>query len=101
MEPFAYMPGMFGNSRVQVLCTYGRTDHMAHKLNDARRSLERAKEAAEARLKEIEHERREIKASLKSLDAAMKALDGPGRRTPIRKQLVIRGDAAGQAPEQG
>ncbi len=44
------------------------------KLNDARRSLERAKESALGRLKQIEEERREIKASLKSLDAALKAL---------------------------
>ena len=40
---------------------------MAHKMNDARRSLVRAKESAVARLQEIENERREIKASLKSL----------------------------------
>ncbi len=73
---------------------------MAHKLNDARRSLVRAKEAAEARLLEIEHERREIKASLKSLDAAMKALDGPSRRTSLRKRSVTGSEAEGQAPEQ-
>ena len=73
---------------------------MAHKLNDARRSLVRAKEAAEARLQEIEHERREIKASLKSLDAAMKALNGPSRRTAPRKRSTTSSEAAGQAPEQ-
>ena len=72
---------------------------MAHKLNDALRSLVRAKEAAEARLQEIEHERREIKASLRSLDAAMKALDGPGRRTSDRKRSASGGEAAGPAPE--
>ena len=73
---------------------------MADKLNYARRSLVRAKEAAEARLQEIEHERREIKASLKSLDAAMKALNGPSRRTSVRKRSVTGGEAAGQAPEE-
>ena len=73
---------------------------MAHKLNDARRSLVRAKEAAEARLQEIEDERREIKASLKSLDAAMKALNGPSGRTSLRKRSNTRNEGAGQAPEQ-
>ncbi len=73
---------------------------MAHKLNDARRSLMRAKEAAEARLQEIEHERREIKASIKSLDAAMKALNGPKGRTSSQKRSIISSEAAGQGPEQ-
>ena len=72
---------------------------MAHKLNDARRSLMRAKEAAEARLQEIEQERREIKASLKSLDAAMKALNGPkGRKSP-QNRSIIGNETAGQGPE--
>jgi len=53
---------------------------MANKFADARRSLLRAKEAAQARLQAIEHERREIKESLKSLDAALKAL-GRSNRT--------------------
>ncbi len=44
------------------------------KLNEARRSLERAKESAKKRLQQLDEERREIKASLKSLDAALKAL---------------------------
>lgn len=73
---------------------------MAHKLNDARRSLVRAKEAAEARLQEIELERREIKASLKSLDAAMKALSGPSGRTSLRKRSITGSEAAGQTPEK-
>ena len=45
---------------------------MAKHLSDARRSLLRAKEAANKRLEELEAERREVKASLKSLDAALK-----------------------------
>jgi chromosome segregation ATPase len=73
---------------------------MAHKLNDARRSLMRAKEAAEARLQEIEQERREIKASLKSLDAAMKALNGPKGRTSPQNRSVIGNTTAGQGPKQ-
>ena len=44
------------------------------KLNDARRSLERAKESALERLRQLEDERHEIKSSLKSLNAALKAL---------------------------
>lgn len=52
---------------------------MANKMADARRSLIRAKEAAEQRISEIEEERREIKASLKSLDAALKALGRSGK----------------------
>ena len=44
------------------------------KLNDARRSLQRAKESANKRLQELDEERREIRASLKSLDAALRAL---------------------------
>lgn len=47
---------------------------MANNLNDARRSLERAKELAKKRLLELDAERREIKSSLKSLDAALKVL---------------------------
>ena len=46
------------------------------KLNDARRSLQRAKESAKQRLQQLDEERREIKSSLKSLNAALKALDG-------------------------
>ena len=45
------------------------------KLNDARRSLERARESALERLRQIEEERREIKSSVKSLNAALKALE--------------------------
>ena len=44
------------------------------KLNDARRSLERARESALERLRQIEEERCEIKSSVKSLNAALKAL---------------------------
>jgi hypothetical protein len=44
------------------------------KLNDARRSLQRAKESANKRLRELDEERREIRASLRSLDAALRAL---------------------------
>ena len=54
---------------------------MANSLNDARRSLERAKELANKRLLELDNERREIKSSLKSLDAALKVLD----RSPAPK----------------
>ena len=73
---------------------------MAHKMNDARRSLVRAKESAVARLQEIENERREIKASLKSLDVALKALNSPKRRTPPRKQSTIVDETAVQGMEQ-
>ena len=47
------------------------------KLDEARRSLQRAKDSAKKRLEQIDLERRELKASLKSLDAAMRALGGP------------------------
>ncbi len=73
---------------------------MAHKMNDARRSLVRAKESAVARLQEIENERREIKASLKSLDVALKALNRPKRRTPPRKQSTTVDETAVQGIEQ-
>lgn len=63
---------------------------MADKLADARRSLQRAKEAATRRLTEIDVERKEIKASLKSLDAALKAL---GARKPIAKVKTTSPDA--------
>ena len=55
---------------------------MANRLADARRSLNRAKEAAQRRLKEIESEQKELKASLKSLDAAIRALGTPKPSTP-------------------
>lgn len=48
---------------------------MANNLNDARKSLLKAKESAQARLEQIENERKEIKASIKSLDSALKALN--------------------------
>ena len=63
---------------------------MANKLADARRSLIRAQEAAQKRLKEIENERREIRASLKSLDAALKALGGSGARPASNQQATGR-----------
>ena len=52
---------------------------MAKTITDARRSLERAKESALARLYQLDEERREIKSSLKSLDAALKALGRSNR----------------------
>lgn len=53
---------------------------MTNKLNDARRSLVRAKEAAETRLIELESERRETKVSIRSLEAAIKALAVPAKK---------------------
>ena len=55
------------------------------KLNDARRSLLRAKESEQSRLTQLDSERREIRASLKSLDAALRILGeskqaGPGKK---------------------
>ncbi len=53
---------------------------MPKNLNEARRSLERAKESAQKRLLELENERRDIKASVKSLDAALRALSRSDQR---------------------
>lgn len=50
------------------------------KINDARRSLVRAKESAEARLVELEDERRETKSTIKSLDAAIRTLGLPTKK---------------------
>ena len=55
---------------------------MTNKLNDARKSLVRAKQAAEARLVELDSERRETKASIRSLDAAIRALRPGGKKPP-------------------
>lgn len=55
---------------------------MTNKLNDARKSLVRAKQAAEARLVELDSERRETKASIRSLDAAIRALRPAGKKSP-------------------
>ena len=44
------------------------------KLNDARRSLHKARQSALERLKQLEDERCDIKSSLKSLDAALRVL---------------------------
>lgn len=64
------------------------------KLNDARRSLERAKASAERRLEAIEVERRELKASVRSLDAAMRVLEKkpktPKAELNVDVQLVAR-----------
>ena len=49
------------------------------KLSDARRTLLKAKESAQGRLKQLEDERREIKATMRSLNAAIKALHNPKR----------------------
>ena len=56
------------------------------KLDEARRSLQRAKDSAKKRLEQIDLERRELKASLISLDAEMRALGGakPSRRDAER-----------------
>lgn len=63
---------------------------MANKIADARRSLIRAKDAAEQRLGEIDRERREIRASLKSLDAAIKALSGSKKTQAADKQPTAK-----------
>lgn len=55
---------------------------MAKCLNEARRSLERAKETAKKRLLELDIERRDIKVSLKSLDTALKALARSDQKQP-------------------
>ena len=64
---------------------------MANNLNDARRSLERAKELANKRLLALDIERHEIKSSLKSLDAALKVLD----RSPAPKSTGTEGKKSG------
>jgi len=64
-------PGAERTSRINLS---NKDSTVMAKLNDARRSLERAKESALGRLKQIEEERREIKSSVKSLNAALKAL---------------------------
>lgn len=63
---------------------------MANKIADARRSLIRAKEAAEQRLVEIDEERREIRASLKSLDAAIKALGRSNKAQAVDKRPLAK-----------
>ena len=63
---------------------------MTNKLADARRSLIRAREAAEKRLDELDNERREIRGSLKSLEAALKALGKPGRRRASNRPVAGR-----------
>lgn len=60
---------------------------MANTMADARRSLIRAREAAEKRILELEAERRELKASIKSLDAALKALER-SKKPQQRKEPV-------------
>jgi prefoldin subunit 5 len=67
---------------------------MSKQMSDARRSLERAKESAQARLQDLDNERREIKASLKSLDAALKALDKSNRKSTTARQSVIRDESS-------
>jgi chromosome segregation ATPase len=59
---------------------------MTNKLTDARKSLERAKEAALIRLHQLDEERKEIKASIKSLDAALKALKKPVRLKKVAER---------------
>lgn len=73
---------------------------MANKFADARRSLLRAKEAAQARLQAIEDERSEIKESLKSLEAALKALGRSNRTRQSRDETSVQEpDGAGERRE--
>ena len=69
------------------------------KLNDARRSLERARESALDRLRQIEEERREIKSSVKSLNAALKALEA-AKSSARRKNFdgVTKAEGGGTTP---
>ena len=59
---------------------------MANKLTDARRSLVRAKQAAQKRLEDLENEKREIKSSLRSLESALKALSKTTQPKPSPRQ---------------
>jgi hypothetical protein len=68
------------------------------KLSDARRSLERARDAAKARLVELEDARRGVKASLKSLDNALKAL-GESKMVPRSKPAATQAEVAATATE--
>ena len=70
------------------------------KLNDARRSLERAKESALGRLKQIEEERREIKSSVKSLNAALKALGNTKSSGGTENSDTSEEDVAATPPAQ-
>lgn len=68
---------------------------MANKLTDARRSLVRAKQAAQQRLDDLETEKREIKTTLRSLEAALKALS----KTP-KQTVEAHGDSEHQVPTE-
>ena len=70
------------------------------KLNDARRSLERAKESALRRLEQIEEERREIKSSVKSLNAALKALCNTQSSSGTKHSDTSEEDVAATPPAQ-
>lgn len=69
---------------------------MAGKLNDARRSLQRAKDAAQSRLKELDTERRELRASIKQVNAALRAL----RTTDDRGQEKPADETPGEASDK-
>jgi uncharacterized coiled-coil DUF342 family protein len=65
---------------------------MASKLSDARKSLQRAKESAQERLKQLDSERRELKSSIKQLDVALKALrtDSDRRSVPSSSDVNLQ-----------
>jgi hypothetical protein len=70
---------------------------MSKIVDDAFRSLERAKEAAQHRLQELDAERDELKASLKSLNGALNAFskaavlaEAPTRRAPTTPMVIER-----------
>ena len=71
------------------------------KLHDARRSLERAKEAANKRLEQLDIERRELKTSVKSLNAALKALDSSKSNRPSTKPSAIDFTPLGESNRTG
>ena len=66
---------------------------MAHKLDDARRSLVRAKKAAQARLEQLGAERQEIKTSMKSLDAALRALGVSKTEEKLKRSVPSQASA--------
>ena len=70
------------------------------RLNDACRSLMKAKESTELRLKRLDEERRELKSSLKSLDLALKAL-GHKPATPSKPIPGVEENAPSEDSQGG
>ena len=72
---------------------------MSKNIEEARRSLEKAKQAAEAKIAKLDEDRRGLKLSIKSLDAALRALTKRGKKQNPSVGAISRRNQAEARPK--